>query len=1406
MPNTKRHHLLAILLHELEAAGYPLGPAKYLQVQELLRQTPADLDLEHWRGLLAPLFSSSQTEQQQFYALFDKSLELVNKLHLPEPDSAPALPPVLQELAKKETRWRRVIYLLAGILLAVLAGWLIFAQPQKEKAAPSCSNSRTERLSIAPGDTASMTLRLPADTSKLLRTSPRDWQASSRGGLFKVDSSGQATYIAGSNAMVGSVDTMLVFLEDAQCRDTVYWIADIIAKPKPIARDTGRIAELPLPYPKNDTAFASLRIDEKAQKRYEDYQRWQWPAKALLLLLLGLLARAIVYWDQTRRAKAVAELRRPDRAPYLWNPETGVDAAEFLRNDAAPLLTRLRGRSLDERLRLDLAATVQSSIRAGGRIHLRYRRQTLPPDFLLLIDRHDAQDHRARLFEALYQVFLRAEAPVSRYFYDGDPRLCFDEAHPGGIALSELLHRHAGAQLLLLGEGQGLLSTLSGRVAPWTSLLQAWPRRALLLTRPMQAWGRREKELQALLPLVPASPAGLGAAIDLFNAEDPTTLNPDLLKAIPDALQKPFEFELELLPDLQRHFSTPYIDWIAACALWPTLHWDLTLYLGKVLEDLGNGNNGQNGQNRDGSGQAGTLLHFADGSGQARPLLHFAGIRELTRLPWFVEGRIPEAARATLIEYLQQRGLEQPLRRALRELLQQTPPPPAEASAYDDYRMNLILNELFLRPDKARKRELELEFERYLAAGKKPDFVALKLLNRPQTPLDVLVGDRLKKYAFKEGMPGLGWQLLPKLLGIWIVLGLGVVLFKPLANPCAGEKVEYRSQTYCLQETRDRLLYLEQLAADAIENQAHAQVDSLVLAADALKSRDSAFYLNTATRYYNQGAGYFNCSRQPNCSALPPDSLRKTACLNFAKGEKLDSSIMKKTGVQYYLAQQRSCTPKQTSGTELPAPDTTRFVLQGRVLDALTQNPIVGARVRLGGQSSSTRAGGTYRFTVRASTLGNTLELRATANDYEPGVLRTSPQSTLPDLRLSPSNAALERAVWTMAVAANTPAAYTAYLEAFPNGPNATEARKRIADAVADATSAREQSAWTEAQRLNTIAGYENFLREFSASVFAPEAQKSLANLRDDAAWASAQTANTPAACQQYLNSHPNGRHVDAARKCANPPVEKVDAPRPAMVRIPAGSFEMGDQFRDGDKTELPVHNVIVSAFEIGRYEVTFAEYDLYCEATKTPKPEDEGWGRGNRPVINVSWEDVVAYCNWLSEQHGYQPVYTIPPTNSQRSTITVNSNANGYCLPTEAEWEYAARGGGKKVRFGNGKDVADPVEINFGGSKENKEKYSVVGEYRRKTVPVASLKSPNALGLHDMSGNVWEWCWDWYDENYYGKSPTTNPQGPASGDRRVLRGGSWDDIGPGYCRASFRYWDYPGNRDDDVGFRLARH
>jgi formylglycine-generating enzyme required for sulfatase activity len=267
------------------------------------------------------------------------------------------------------------------------------------------------------------------------------------------------------------------------------------------------------------------------------------------------------------------------------------------------------------------------------------------------------------------------------------------------------------------------------------------------------------------------------------------------------------------------------------------------------------------------------------------------------------------------------------------------------------------------------------------------------------------------------------------------------------------------------------------------------------------------------------------------------------------------------------------------------------------------------------------------------------------------------------------------------------------------------------------------------------------------------------------------------------------------------------------MVLVKGGTFPMGDQFREGSSDELPVHNVTLGDFYISKYEVTFDEFDAFCDATRRDKPDDRGWGRGRRPVINVDWYDAVEYCNWRSQKENLSAYYNIDKNkkdgNNQNSsddkkwTVTINAGANGYRLPTEAEWEYAAREGGKKWRFGNGRDIIDPSEINFDASASYKKDYSVVGTYRNKTVSVDDL-SANILGLKHMSGNVWEWCSDWYDSEYYKNSPASNPRGATSGTSRVLRGGSWGYF-PRDCRVAFRLWNDPVSRYFNVGFRVAR-
>jgi formylglycine-generating enzyme required for sulfatase activity len=225
----------------------------------------------------------------------------------------------------------------------------------------------------------------------------------------------------------------------------------------------------------------------------------------------------------------------------------------------------------------------------------------------------------------------------------------------------------------------------------------------------------------------------------------------------------------------------------------------------------------------------------------------------------------------------------------------------------------------------------------------------------------------------------------------------------------------------------------------------------------------------------------------------------------------------------------------------------------------------------------------------------------------------------------------------------------------------------------------------------------------------------------------------------------------------------------PEMVWIAAGSFKMGDIQGGGDSDEKPVHDVSVRRFAMGRYEVTFAEYDRFAEATGKNKPSDRGWGRGNRPVIYVSWNDATAYAEWIAAQTGKQ-----------------------YRLPTEAEWEYAARAGTTtKYWWGNemGKNRAN---FDGSGSQWSDKQTSPVGYF-----------APNPYGLYDTVGNVWEWVQDWYDSDYYRNSPPHDPNGPSRGSRRVLRGGAWYYTAS-FCRAANRDFG-PGYRINGLGFRLLR-
>ena len=267
----------------------------------------------------------------------------------------------------------------------------------------------------------------------------------------------------------------------------------------------------------------------------------------------------------------------------------------------------------------------------------------------------------------------------------------------------------------------------------------------------------------------------------------------------------------------------------------------------------------------------------------------------------------------------------------------------------------------------------------------------------------------------------------------------------------------------------------------------------------------------------------------------------------------------------------------------------------------------------------------------------------------------------------------------------------------------------------------------------------------------------------------------------------------------------------PVMLKIPGGKqFTMGKSALIKQDSNVLSQPVRVDDFELAKTETTVWQWAIFCATTgkdiKFYLPKDslgkDRQDQGNHPVVNVTWPETVEYANWLNNR------YWLNENNPLERAIIVQAgngytlklNANGFRLPTEAEWEYAASGKGEAFLFGNGKNIADPREINFNAAKETPN--SLKGPNRGRTVPVASLKNANDLGLYDMSGNANEWCWDWVAP--YTPEFKTNPSGPLQGKTRVFRGGSW--FSPAVrATVSHRSSYVPNTRKDAIGFRVAR-
>ena len=955
----------------------------------------------------------------------------------------------------------------------------------------------------------------------------------------------------------------------------------------------------PYPFPKHLEDYSN-KPPSKTQEWLQN--NWKW-ARVLLAFAFCFLLFAIWRYRALKNRKIIAEQNQNDKPPYFWNIELdNIDKNIFETDKVEHLSTLLRHRSEADKFRIDIPKTIEATISKGGSPIFFYKTETSPTDYLLLIDRQSVRNHRARLFDALYEEFKVQEVEMARFFYDSDVRVCFNEFYPNGISISEILQRYYTARLILIGTGAQLLSPMNGKLAKWTEIFEQWRNRALFSPKPLKLWGYDERQLAQLFTTLPATLESLGFWIDELDAGADARFD-TWREKITDASNAPInQDDTDPIPILQLYFETDVIKWIAACAIYPTLHFDLTLWLGQQLSENKN------------------------------KLCSYTNLSQIFRLSWFVQGEMPVTVRTSLIHWFEAHYPKVLLKiRAELATELENNAPPIDSAAYDAFRMHIAFNQLLTETDSKKKKELKNEIADLLQKGVEADATVIKYLDKPNKILNFELPKSFKKYIYRSGYAKLGWLKEYKDLS-WLlpILGLGlVVLFW-----------NYNFNVYVCKNGLDEFEY--------------AKLDPKL--GEGLFGIPSTDGKTIITKSNYKDIKDWKISKAKFCSADPEQFIVEneyrihTALLknNFTSADSLVKLFPNKTTLSDTLLQ--------------------------RILNESTDNIAVDYYyVAKEYYERKMTDSACYYLNIAAKFDSNDYDIK----NVRRMVCNIRPVPTKDSIATSP-----KKIIQTTNVV--------------------SDSNKKMPQLISDGKNVIYDSS-------------KNILSQNPLSVPQQNVKDSTFNLE--------------------------------------------------MVFVQGGTFLMGS--KDDDKSasaeEKPQHKVTLSDFYIGKTEVTQAQWRAVMGNNPSNFKGDD------LPVENVSWDDIQIFLKKLNAQSKPQ-----------------------YRLPTEAEWEFAARGGVKSKNYTySGSNSLDEVAWHDTNSSE-------------KTHVVGNLV-PNELGIYDMSGNVWEWCSDWYDENYYKNSPTQNPKGPNNSDFRVLRGGSWFS-NSNFCRVAFRYGGYPTDRVNNNGFRVARY
>lgn len=1041
----------------------------------------------------------------------------------------------------------------------------------------------------------------------------------------------------------------------------------------------------------------------------------------LFRLLPGLfgIAWLVLIW---RGWQTVLERRRSARqqADPLHAITLTAEVDELL--DSSPLrgaLRRLHTPVAYPTRRLHLDATVQATARNAGLLHPVFADRMAVPECLVLVDyRHDA-DQMAALAQLASRRLEAAGLTIHRYHYQQDPRRVYEVASSGPgrwLSLTELAGRYPDARLLLIGEPAALIDPWSLALRPWAEVLAWWPQRGLLATRlPPPSW-LRTFQAEGLV-VADLSSAGLASM-----AEHLAGLPPQ---------DQPTATRVLLPRELRNNEA-----WLTPLAPPETEQQALLQQLQRFLNDDG-------------------LLLFS--AMAAYPELHWGLTRALdlnltpdsdpetrelrllriARLPWCREGWLPDWLREAMLE---QCGKTQ--RKTIANLYQQLMGL-ADIDGQGEISLPFDLSE----PDEARGLRSWLKRLTQVA----PDESNLS----DRIFANALLGNRLRSIDFllprnlASHLPAGGMRLLlPRLLLVLLLSGL------------AGWGLDWSWERW-LRNPAIELAQAAQLADHGDYGVKILHTGVTLQLAQALN--------DTLSRFGFQIDEMRELATDELSSAERPGGQVNTVQLGAAQDAQTAGFVARRLA---YL----------TWGLE---PVVANQLSEQLTTDETLQQPPNPGELRI------------WLLTPGRTGSPFSDPLSKPLTDAQLERWNTPPKPPKPEV---PSRQPEQEPVSESSI---TPAPQTSEQQTSQAAPAPP---LKIAS---EPRSSKRQQGLPKAQLLNVqkllnelgyspgpldgILGSQtrNAIRQFQQNQDLPaDGQPDAELLQQLREAVRLQQANQEQAAQDSKSKAPESRQQES--KLEPVPTTQPQPPQllqdklsdgtlgPEMLVLPADSFLMGspevEPLRSSD--EGPQRQVRIAAFAIGRTEVTFDQYDRFAKATGRELPADSGWGRGRRPVINVSWKDASAYAAWLSEQTGKQ-----------------------YRLPSEAEWEYAARAG-THTPFSTG-DCIHTDQANYDGNYDYADCGAKTGLFRQKTVPAGSLPA-NPWGLHEVHGNVWEWVQDCWRKSYDGAPNDGSAWEAGDCSLRVVRGGGWGNR-PENLRSAIRYGDYTDGAFYYLGFRLAR-